>query len=70
MINDYIFVGVFFFLFFFFFLAESDPDTPSGTTETRYSCLDHCTDVPLNFKLNKEGLNYIFETSNDAWCRQ
>ena len=33
MINDYIFVGVFFFIYFF--LVESDLDTSSGTTESK-----------------------------------
>ena len=69
MINDYIFVGVFF-IYFFLVLNQIQTIPLVQQKPNRYSCPDHCTDVPLNFELNKEGLNYIYETSNDAWCRQ
>ena len=71
MINDYIFVGVFFFIIFSLFNGVQTlclvPLCLVQQKPTRYSCPDHYTYVPLNFKLTKktnEGLKYIFETRN------
>ena len=46
-----------FFLFIFSLLNQIQTLPLVQHKSNIYSCPDHCTDVPLNFKLNKEGLN-------------